>query len=143
MESPRSREMIETLSSQSPRSWAEDALLACLERLRDGGPTEWRLVTVHDAWASEQIGGFCIEYTSPWGPRVGLQASRFAPGGAPFYLTDSYDGPEQLAEARAFGEEIADFSIAEPGIGGELVADENGLGWWGWGELPPVRPVRK
>lgn len=139
MESARSRELIETLSAQHSRSWAATASLACLERLRDGGPTEWRLVTVHDAWPDDEIGGFCVEYTSPWGPRVGLQVSRLAKGGAPFYLLDSYDGPEAEQDARAFGVEIADFSIAEPGIPEALVKDASGLGWWGWGELPPAR----
>ncbi|SDQ49942.1 hypothetical protein SAMN04489742_1356 [Arthrobacter crystallopoietes] len=104
----------------------DEALLACLERLRDGGPTQWEDVEVHDAWSTPDA--FAITYSWPWGPDVGLVRRRASMQG------------EDPVEAAQF---IADFDVAEPlgTAAARLHYDRAGLGWWG--DLPaPGRSSR-
>lgn len=73
MESARHRELIGALAATASEEWGPRALLACLRKLRDGGPTEAALVVVHDAWATPDE--FRVIYDSPWGPVSGLSAT--------------------------------------------------------------------
>jgi hypothetical protein len=72
MVTPEHTRLISELEMRSERSWGEDALLACLKKLRDGGPTEYQIVEVRRALAEDN--GFDIVYLSPSGPEVGLSA---------------------------------------------------------------------
>jgi hypothetical protein len=120
--------LIEQLDSASPTGWGERALLACLTRLRDGGPTEASIVEVYEAWPVDD--GFKIVYLSPWGPRVGLTARL---GAMQFFMNIYADSLKSEPTPEEFGKEIADFFVAEP-LGGYvdiLEYDAEGLGWWG------------
>lgn len=123
--------LIDGLESQS--SWGDLALLACLTRLRDGGPTEWREVTVLDAWSVAD--GFCVVYEM-YGDRLGVRAHRATAGGPPFWFDRGVFGKHPTPEA--FGQEIADYAVAEPlgSVGDNLVMDRDGVGWWGDPPLP-------
>ncbi|PYY56524.1 hypothetical protein DEJ17_10975 [Curtobacterium sp. MCSS17_011] len=48
MESVRHAELIAELEASCAEEWGQRALLACLRKLRDGGPTEAASVVVHD-----------------------------------------------------------------------------------------------
>ncbi|WP_082473832.1 hypothetical protein [Curtobacterium sp. Leaf261] len=132
--------LIDATRAATVPTWSDRALLGCLEKLRDGGPTEWQLVTVHDAWPLQEVDGFCVVYTSPWGPQVGVRVTRDTPSGAPFYPSGLYAQPLSGGDptAEEFGQEIADLGIAEPlgSRGSRLVMDGTGLGWWGDAPLP-------
>jgi hypothetical protein len=119
--------LIASLDSLSEATWGEQALLACLRRLRDGGPTEYAIVEMHSAWPIED--GFKIVYLAPWGPVVGLTAQRDELE----YFQGIYQGDGADLIADSFGMEVADFYIAEPlGNYAELLeTDADGVGWWG------------
>lgn len=122
-------ELIRQLSLLKRRNWGQDALLACLRKLRDGGPTEYQIVEVRRARPVED--GFDIVYLSPWGPEVGLAARV----GLLKHFIGIYQGSEDSLTAEAFGQEVADFYVAEPlgNYSAVLDFDESGLGWWGAG----------
>jgi hypothetical protein len=130
MVTPEHAQLISDLEDLAERSWGDNALLACLLKLRDGGPTEYIIVEVRRATAVAD--GFDIVYLSPWGPEVGLSARldqmQFFGG----VYQESCDRDPTAAE---FGQEIADFFVAEP-LGTyayPLDIDDTGLGWWGAG----------
>lgn len=127
--------LIEDLETAA-NDWASAALLACLLRLRDGGPTEFREVTVRDAWPI--VDGFCVVYEM-YDLRLGVRATRTTGDGPPFFFSQGFQGPDP--SPRAFGVEIADYAIAEPlgSFVGELVPDSAGVGWWGDPPLPGAR----
>ena len=141
MHTPEHAALIAQLESAAQSTWGEQALLACLRRLRDGGPTEAEDVEVRDAWASPT--DFSVVYKSPSGPQVGVHVTaESTAGNPPFYFQDVYtedlDSGPTAAEA---GITFADFAIAEPlgGIVEGLVYDADGLGWWGEEPLPATR----
>src|SRR5947209_3139092 len=75
MESERRAELIRELEAAASTEWGPRALLACLKRLRDGGPTEAEDVIVYDAWATDDA--FRVVYEPPGGPvRVGIIRER-------------------------------------------------------------------
>jgi hypothetical protein len=120
--------LIEQLAANSDARWGKQALLACLEKLRDGGPTEAAIVDVYDAWPLDD--GFKIVYLSPWGPKVGLTARR---GRLEFFMDVYVEDAEAELTPKQFGDEVADFFVAEP-LGNRvdfLDYDADGLGWWG------------
>lgn len=121
MLSARHEQLIDELEATATRTYLEEVLLACLLPLRDGGPTSWDEVTVHDAWVTD--GYLAIIYTSPWGPKVGV-----------VHTEDSLNR-EKPAVA---GWDLANFSIAEPlgSAADHLRYDAEGLGWSG--DLPAV-----
>jgi hypothetical protein len=117
--SARHEELIARLDAQRGATWLDEALGSCLRRLRDGGPTEWRSITVVDAWTD----GDAISVVYRWntmhetfGCRVGRHA------------------PSDEMTAAEYGIEIADFHIAEPlgTVYDSLRFDANGIGWWGY-----------
>lgn len=126
MESKRHAELIAELEAAASEEWGPRALLACLQKLRDGGPTEAAIVVVHDAWVTPD--GFRVVYGSPWGPRVGIIRERHTTiDWVDAYTTGDEPTPEE------FGHEVADFNIGEP-LGSYLEIldhDADGLGWWG------------
>lgn len=121
MLSPRHEELIARLEAERAPSWLDDALLSCLVRLRDGGPTEWQSVTVVDAWTDDDAFAVVYEWTYLH-ETVGCRRSR----------------PAEAAETTAaqFGINTADFYVAEPlgTVYDGLRFDANGIGWWG--DLP-------
>lgn len=127
MESVRHAELIAELEASLAEEWGQRALLACLRKLRDGGPTEAASVVVHDAWATADE--FRVVYDSPWqGPRVGIIRDRWTT----IDRTDAYATGDQ-STPEEFGQEVADFNIGEP-LGAYLDIldfDAAGLGWWG------------
>lgn len=135
--SERHAELIAGLESAASDEWGPRALLACLRKLRDGGPTEGRSVVVHDAWATED--GFRVVYDAPFGgPRVGVIRDR---GTSVDWLDVYTTGDEPTPEE--FGWEVADHNIGEP-LGrhiDDLDLDAEGLGWWG--HRPLRRPGRR
>jgi len=128
MVTPQHLALIEQLASTPGEAWGRSALLACLRRLQDRGPTEAAIVEVYQAWPLED--GFQIVYLSPWGPRVGLTARR---GKLEWFANVYVDDPGSEPTPREFGMEVADYFVAEPlGKYAEtLEFDSDGLGWWG------------
>jgi hypothetical protein len=123
--------LLEDLGAIPAPSWGQTALLACLRRLHEGGPTSPEEVRVVDGWAFPD--GFCLIYEAPWGPMVGLRVT--ATGKQ--FLGGYVDSPT----AEDFGTDIADFTVAEP-LGTRiffLVEDETGLGWFGDRPFPLSR----
>ncbi|MGI3779767.1 MAG: hypothetical protein ACRYG2_03235 [Janthinobacterium lividum] len=120
----------------STGDWASEALLSCLRRLRDGGPTQSRDVTVLDAWPITD--GFCMVYEM-YEFRLGVRVTRTTGEGPPFFFNRGVHGPDP--SPRAFGVEIADYAIAEPlgSLDETLVTDEAGVTWWGDPPLPGSR----
>lgn len=116
MMTPRLEQLIDELGKAPERSWIQEVLLACLQRLGSAGPTEWQIVEVFDAWTAGDA--LHIVYTSPWGPVAGLIRGTENPA------------DEDPTEC---GEMIADFDVAEPlgTIAEHLTYDDDGVGWWG------------
>jgi hypothetical protein len=122
--------LINELEASTHRTWGEVALLACLVKLRDGGPTEYKIVEVRRATPVED--GFDIVYLSPWGPEVGLTARL----GQMQYFGGVYqEAYDRDPTAQEFGQEVADFFVGEPlgHYASVLDFDDSGLGWWGAG----------
>jgi hypothetical protein len=121
------RSLLASLESSPEATWGEQALLACLRRLRDGGPTDYSIVDVIRAWPIDS--GFEVVYLSPWGPVVGLTAQR----GELEYFQGIYEEDGASLTAESFGMEVADFYVAEPlGRYTEVLeVDSDGIGWWG------------
>jgi hypothetical protein len=130
MVTPEHTRLISELEMRSERSWGEDALLACLKKLRDGGPTEYQIVEVRRALAEDN--GFDIVYLSPSGPEVGLSARL---GQMQYFGGVYHESYDRDPTATEFGQEIADFFVAEPlgTYAHPLDIDDTGLGWWGAG----------
>jgi hypothetical protein len=98
----RHAQLIEELERLSDPTWGEAALLACLGKLRDGGPTEYELVEVRSARAADR--GFDIVYLSPWGPEVGLTAREDQMQ----YFVGYFQQDDEVLTPEEFGYEIAD-----------------------------------
>ena len=127
MVTPEHAALIAELEAKANASWGAQALLACLQKLRDGGPTEASIVEV--CKAAPLVDGFTIDYLSPWGPRVGLVARR----GQLRDFAGVYQADADTLTPAEFGDEIADFFVGEPlgTYSDRLKYDEAGLGWWG------------
>jgi hypothetical protein len=126
VQSIRHAELIAELESARSDDWGSRALLACLRKLRDGGPTEAASVIVEDAWATSNE--FRVIYSSTGGPRVGIIRNQET-------TIDRFDvyATGDVATPEEFGQEVADFNIGEP-LGAYvnvLDVDADGLGWWG------------
>ncbi len=140
MPGPEHDALIAAAEAVPSPTWSDRALLACLRELRDGGPTEWRSITVRDGWPLRDTEGFCVVYSWSEGDPIGLRAALEGSRGAPVYAdgvyAEPFSGDEPTAEQ--FGWEIADFAVAEP-LGrraDHLVRDGDGVGWWGVAPLP-------
>lgn len=120
------RALVDRLEESAELSWGGRTLLACLRRLRDGGLTEWQSISVESAWVIEE--GFCVVYRWPGGPLVGLRVT-------------TRSGSQPGMAAQEFGEEVADFSIAEPLGAITLTTDFEDVGWWGEPPFPDSRAV--
>jgi hypothetical protein len=72
--SPAPSSLIERLRARRPQSWSDRALLACLERLAAGGPTDDHLI--HDAWPLDDADGICVIYSHPGGGTIGVRVLR-------------------------------------------------------------------
>lgn len=140
MPGPEHDALIADLEAVVSPTWSERALLACLRKLREGGPTEWRSITVHDGWPLLDADGFCVVYSWPDGDLIGLRETRDGSRSAPVYADGVYAEPTSggKASAEEFGWEAADFAVAEPlgTVADHLVRDRNGVGWWGVAPLP-------
>lgn len=134
--SPAHAHLIEQLIARSSQSWSNLALLACLETLAAGGPTNGDLIHIRDAWALDDADGICVVYNHPDGPPIGVRVLRTSPSGHPLYLNAARAG--NMDDPGDFGREVADYVIAEPLglIADQLVADHAGVGWWGEPPLP-------
>lgn len=129
MESQRHAELVAELEAAASTEWGPRALLACLRKLRDGGPTEAHRVVVHEAWATDDA--FRVVYESPEGLRVGIIRERHT-------NIDRLDPADAEVSAEELGREVADFNIGEPlGAYAEILdVDAHGVGWWGHIPLP-------
>lgn len=129
--------LVRDLYAESRPTWSHRALLACLERLMEGGPTDGHLISVFDAWSIPARDGFCVIYSHPCGEKVGVCVLKTSSDDYPLFL--NADGSLDMNNAREFGVEVADYVIAEPlgSIADTLIYDNWGIGWWGEPPLPP------
>lgn len=136
--SPAHARRIEQLRKRSTRSWSDLALLACLERLESGGPTEGRPVHVHDASPLDDTDGIWVVYSYPGGRPIGVRVLRTSSSEHPLYLDAA--GAGDMDDPGEFGHEVADHVIGEPlgTIAGQLVDDSAGVGWWGEPPFPGI-----
>jgi hypothetical protein len=131
--------LLSQLQSEASADSSPIALLACLEQLRTSNVTEAGRVAVLDAWV-DGTDAFCVVYQSPYEPdEVGIRRTvdnaapprnqKYRPG----EMTDGYDmGSAETPEPVAFGWNVADFDIGEPGPPGPLRHDQDtGTSWWG------------
>ena len=122
-------QQIELLAGKESRSWAEDALLACLARLVDGGPTHAELVRIVDAWVGPGD-EFSVVYVPPWGDsEIGLRRSRQSETAMIYSVESDVD----LITPAEFGQNVADFDLGVP-FGADLNslwADSRGTRWYG------------
>lgn len=125
---------------------AQHALFACLEHLRTSSVTQAGQVAVLDAWV-DGPDAFCVVYQPPYQDgEVGIRRSaddaatptqQYRPGD----LTDGYDlGDSEVPDPVAFGWNVADFDIGEPGTGPLRHDEDSGTSWWGsLGDALPMR----
>ena len=133
MVSQKHLELIAELERSIELSWAHRVLYRTLLKLRDGGPTQYENVVIHDSWTGpgDRVN---FLYQPPWiDETIGLSLGPDSP-----WVVDPYapqgDGIDQYAWS------IADFNIAEP-LGRtyeRLERDANGTGWWGDLPLPGI-----
>lgn len=107
VQSIRHSELITELESAQRDDWGSRALLACLRKLRDGGPTEAASVIVENAWATSDE--FRVVYSFVGGRRIGIIRNRETT----IDRTDVY-ATGDVATPEEFGREVADFNIGEP-----------------------------
>jgi len=107
--------LLTQLQSEASADWSRTALIACLEQLRTSNVTEAGQIVVLDAWV-DGSDAFCVVYQSPYeAGEVGNDVV-------------SAESPDPVA----FGWNVADFDIGEPGPPGPLRHDQdNGTSWWG------------
>lgn len=119
-------ELIAELESAGSDDWGSRALLACLRKLRDGGPTEGADALVEDAWAT--VDEFRVVYSFPRDRRFGIIRHR----DTRIDIVDAYVTGE-VATPEEAGQEVADFNIGEPlgAFADILDVDPDGVGWWG------------
>jgi hypothetical protein len=140
--------LLSQLQSEASADWSRTALVACLEQLRTSNVTEAGQVAVLDAWV-DGSDAFCVVYQSPYeAGEVGIRRTiddaassrnqKYRPGD----MTDSYEmGSAETPDPVAFGWNVADFDIGEPGTPGSLRHDlHTGTSWWGsLGDALPLR----
>lgn len=122
----RHADLIVELEQAGSHEWGPRALLACLRKLRDGGPTEWTQISVLNAWASAE--SFRVIYDWPGLRRIGIVRDRLTTIDHPDL---NMAGPDHTPEE--FGKAVADFNIAVPlgAYGAVLEEDAAGVRWWG------------
>jgi hypothetical protein len=131
--------LLTQLQSEASADWSGTALIACLEQLRTSSLTEAGQIAILDAWV-DGSDAFCVVYQSPYeAGEVGIRRTvddaasshnqKYRPGD----MTDGYDmGSAESPDPVAFGWNVADFDIGEPGPPGPLRHDEvTGTSWWG------------
>ena len=138
--------LLSQLQSEARADWSRTALFACLEHLRTSSVTQAGQVAVLDAWV-DGPDAFCVVYQPPYQDgEVGIRrsaddAATSTQGYRPGDLTDGYDlGSAEIPDPVAFGWNVADFDIGEPGTG-PLRHDENSGSSW-WGSLGDALPMR-
>jgi len=139
--------LLSQMQSEARADWSRTALIACLEQLRTSKVTDAGQVAVLDAWV-DGPDAFCAVYQSPYEDgEVGIrrtvddawsrsQKHRRAE------MTEGYDmGSADIPDPVAFGWNVADFDIGDPGTDGPLRHDEaSGISWWGsLGDALPMR----
>jgi len=141
--------LLSQLQSEANADWSKTALIACLEQLRTSDFTGAGQVTVLDAWV-DGLDAFCVVYHPPYDdPReIGIRRtvddaapSRNQKKYRPGQMTEYHDmGSTEIPDPVAFGWNVADLDIGEPGPG-PLRHDENtGTSWWG--SLDDALPMR-
>ena len=139
--------LLSRLQATASADWSRTALIACLEQLRTSNVTEAGQVAVLDAWV-DGPDAFCVVYQSPYEDgEVGIRrtvddASPRNQKNRPGEMTESYDmGSAEIPDPVAFGWNVADFDIGDPGTDGPLRHDEDsGTSWWGsLGDALPLR----
>jgi hypothetical protein len=143
----RHAQLLTELRAEVSEEWSASALVACLEHLRTSSITEGGHVAVLDAWV-DGPDAFCIVYQPPYETRsVGLRrtaadrASATDQQSRPSQMTEAYDmGNGASPDPIAFGWNVADFDIGEPGThGSSRYEDQSGVAWWGsLGDTPPT-----
>ena len=138
--------LLSQLKSEADAGWSRTALLACLEQLRTSNITEAGQMAVLDAWV-DGADAFCVVYQSPYlDGEVGIRrtvddassSQKYRPG----EMTNGYDmGSARIPDPVAFGSNVADFDIGEPGTGPLRHDESSGTSWWGsLGDALPLRP---
>jgi hypothetical protein len=139
-------QLLSQLESEADAGWSRTALIACLEQLRTSNITEAGQVAVLDAWV-DGADAFCVVYQAPYEHReVGIRRSlddassshKYRPGA----MTNGYDmGNAKIPDPIAFGSNVADFDIGEPGTGPLRYDEGSGTSWWGsFGDALPLKP---
>ena len=140
--------LLSQLQSEARADWSRTALIACLEQLRTSNVTEAGQVAVLDGWV-DGPDAFCVVYRSPYeAGEVGIRRSvddaasshnqKYRPG----EMTEGYDmGSAEIPDPVAFGWNVADFDIGDPGTDEPLRHDEDGGTSW-WGSLGDALPTR-
>ena len=140
--------LLPQLQSEARTEWSRAALIACLEQLQTSNVTEAGQVAVLDAWV-DGPDAFCVVYQTPYETGgVGIRRTvddaassrnqKYRPG----QMTEGYDmGNAKIPDPVAFGWNVADFDIGDPGTDGPLRHDEDsGTSWWGsLGDALPTR----
>jgi hypothetical protein len=140
--------LLSQLQSEARADWSRTALIACLEQLRTSSFAEADQVAVMDAWL-DGPDAFCVVYQSPYqAGEVGIRrtvddaASPRNQKYRPRDRTKYYDmGSAETPDPVAFGWNVADLDIGDPGTEGPLRHDkESGTTWWGsLGDALPTR----
>jgi hypothetical protein len=138
--------LLSKLQSEASAAWSTTALTACLEQLRTSNITEAGQVAVLDGWV-DGPDAFCVVYQSPYEDgEVGIRRTADdAPSGSNKYrpgeMTKGYDmGSAKLPDPVAFGWNVADFDIGEPGAGPFRQDEDTGTSWWGsLGDALPMK----
>lgn len=119
----RHRELVTNVRSL-PGTWAQQALLACLEHLLVSRTTEAWCVGIVDAYLDDDD-GFCVIYRfGTYRRTIGLRRGNDADH--PCVYGDS---------ASDIGQEIADFDIGEPlGTVASRLSHDPSTGVWWWGD---------
>jgi len=140
--------LLSQLRSEASADWSRTALIACLEQLRTSNVTEAGQVAVLDAWV-DGSDAFCVVYQSPYqAGEVGIRrtvddvASSRNQKYRPDDMTGGYDmGSAKIPDPVAFGCNVADFDIGEPGTGALRHDESSETSWWGsLGDALPLRP---
>ena len=144
----RHAQLLTELRAETAAEWSATALIACLEHLETSTITEAGHVAVLDAWV-DGPDAFCVVYQPPYETRtVGLRRT-LADGASATdqqarlgRMTEAYDmGNGEIPDPIAFGWNVADFDIGEPGTHrSSRSEDPSGVTWWGsLGDALPTR----
>jgi hypothetical protein len=128
------RQVLAELAAGPRSTWSQQALWACLDRLRTGTWTMTPEVRVERAW-TDGPEAFCVVYTLH-GPDlwIGIRLRRGdsdSEENEPGSDVDNHD--LGFLDPDWFGQDVADFSIGEPlgTVLQTLRTDEQGVNWWG------------